>query len=403
MLRNFGWKFLAETLSRGLGLLFLVLLARSLGDKAFGLYSLPLATAGLLAVVLDPGSHSVLIRELARAPEREAEVLGAVVWVRGLCSGLFLLLVLLSWPLFAGEVGLGRMLAAACILLGQSWIDTQIAWLNASEAFRSEARLRLWLKLALLLPQMLVLWLSPGIDALLLAGALAHLAWLPVLAVQFYRRLALPRFDLKGIKVMLPQMLGFWLANLSWLLYLKLDLVMLPLLGRPAAELGWYQAAVRFYELAGLPGYLLSMSAYPRLSALGDRPIERQAQQNRLLGLSLALGSATAVLGWAGAPLLPLLLGASFAPSVQALQLMSLSIPAVCLNQSLFAVLGAAGRQGGTARATAGCLIANGLLNLWLIPAWGYLGAAFSTLIADALLCALLFWQLKRMAATQPK
>lgn len=397
LLQNFGWKTLAEGLSRALGLLFLILLARRLGEQGFGLYSLPLASAGLLAVLLDPGTHSLLIRELARESDaaRQATIWTHVLWIRAACSLLFLLLLAASGPLLGGT-SLGRLLPAGCMLLGQSWIDTQVAWLNARQAFRAEARLRFWLKLGLLLPQFFAIWLFPSIDGLLWAGALAHLAWLPVMAWQLRRGLPAPAaFSWASFRHLLHESMGFWLANLSWMLYLKLDLVMLPLLGRSAAELGWYQAAVRFYELLGLVGYLLSMAAFPRLAAEAADTAAFAANSRRLLKLTLALGCVSGLAGAALAPLLPLGLGPGFAPAVPALQLMSLGIPAVFLNLALFSVLGAAGYQGMTARATGGCLALNALLNLLLIPHGGYLAAAADTLAADYLLTALLVIQLQ--------
>lgn len=388
LLGHFGWKTLAEALSRGLSLLFLILLARRLGDTQYGLYSLPLASAGLFAVMLDPGSHGLLIRELARRPEREASLLAAVVGLRVVFSLGFLLLLLSSWLWLT--VSPWRLLAAGCMLLGQSWIDTQVAWLNGRQAFRDEARLRFWLKLGLLLPQMGVLLLAPSIDGLLWAGALAHLAWLPVLGWRLAPTLAKARFNLAEFTWLLREGLGFWLANLSWLLYAKLDLVMLPWLGRAAAELGWYQAAVRFYELLSLPGFLLSVAAYPSL-AQAHQPEQWRRQSVRLLRFELILGCLMAVTGSAVARLLPWLLGPDFTPTVAALEWMCLSIPAVCLNLGLFTLLGAAGKQRLTAWATGLSLACNAGLNLWLIPRSGYLGAAISTLVADLLLSALLW------------
>lgn len=396
LLGNFGWKTLAEGLSRGLGLLFVVLLARRLGDEAFGLYSLPLAAAGLLAVLLDPGCHTLLIRELARDPGREALLLRQVMRLRLLASGLFLLVLLLSWPLLAHSTSLSSLLAAGAMLTGQSWIDTRIAWHNAHGAFAAEARLRFWLKLGLLLPPLLTLWLLPKVEALLWAGALAHLVVLPLLRpLQRLARGAGAVAPDDRLQQVLRRAISFWLANLWFMLYLKLDLVLLPLLGRPAAELGWYQAGLRVYELQGLGGYLLSMAAFPGLSASHAAVPERR----RLLRLAGLLGLAVGLAGLPAALLLPWLLGPDFTPAVPALQILSLSVPAVYLNLALFAILAAAGKPGLTARATATCLGLNLLLNLYAIPRWGLLGAASTTLIADALLAGLLLLQLRRLPA----
>lgn len=388
LLRDFGWKTLAEGLSRILGLVFVVLLARSLGDEAFGLYSLPLALAGLLSVLLDFGSHSLIVRELARKPQQGDLILKHLVGLRLISSGVFVVILLACWPLFASQTSALRILSAGAILLGQSWIDTWIALLNAREQFRIEARLRFWLKLGLLLPQLLVLGLWPGIDSVLLAGAFAHLLFLPVIAMQL--KLTREPVQKSWLLRLFKDGFGFWLANVSFVLYLKLDLVLLPLLGRSSAELGWYQAAIRIYELLMLGGYLLSMAAFPKLSALAQEREQFWPKALRWLGLSAGLGVIVALLGYVLSPWLPMLLGPEFTPAVTSLQWLCLSIPAVYINLFGFNLLGALNRQNLTAWATGLCLALNLGLNLWLVPTQGHIGAAISTLCADVGLCLLL-------------
>ncbi len=393
LLKDFGWKTLAEGLSRCLSLLFVVLLARHLGDEAFGLYSQPLALAGLLSVLLDFGSHSLIVRELAREPEQGDTILKHLVGLRVLSSGLFTLSLLACWPVFNHQTTVLRILAAGGIWLGQSWIDTWIALLNARSAFRLEARLRFWLKLVLMLPQFLVLLIWPGIDSVLIAGAFTHLLIMPVIISQL--KLAPGAYQLSWFKRLLRDGFGFWLANVSFVLYLKLDLVLLPMLGRSAAELGWYQAAIRVYELLMLGGYLLSMAAFPKLSALAQGPDFWQ-KAPRWLGLSAVLGLGVGGVGYLLSPWLPLLLGPDFKPTVSSLQILSLSVPAVYLNLFSFNLLGALNKQNLTAWATGLCLALNLGLNLLLIPRLGHVGAAWSTLAADVGLSLMLIFLIVR-------
>lgn len=409
-LKKLGWKTLAEVGSRALSLLFFVALARLLGESAFGSYSIPLALAGLLAIFLDWGSNALMIRELARAPEQAPRLVFQVLALKLLASTSFGLALLITYLTLASPPPASWLLAAGVIWLGQAWLETLCAWLNAGQRFATEARLRLSYRLGVLLPQMLVLLLqhSSHPKQALVGPLLAAAAWSQLLLLPLGWRL-LQRFQLRlqvnwqGFGQLFQQGWGFWLANVSWLLYLKLDLAMLPLLGRPAAELGHYQAAVRFYELLGLVGYLVSMTLFPQLAQLALQPSAFWQAVRRYRPWALGAGVALATLGALLSPwLLPLLLGPGFAPAGQLLALLSLSAPFVLLNQIGFNLLGALGLQNRMALATALCLLLNACLNLWSIPHYGAWGAAASTLAADSLLC-LLITLLLHQASQSPK
>lgn len=400
-LRQLGWKTFGELLTRILSLGFFFVLARVLGDTYFGLYSWPLALAGFLSVILDPGSHSLLIREVARSPEQQTRILQNTLVLRGLASFAFLGLILLILPLnqlyqVYDEAPLA-LLAASLIMIGQSWLDTWSAWLNAHQEFKQEARIRFVLKVFVLIPPLICLWYKPSILCLLWSSALAHLLCLPLFVWSIRRHLhpglAVSRSEIHSYW---RQGLGFWMANISWILYLKLDLVMLPLLGRSPDELAWYQVAIRFYEIVCLGGYLLSMTLFPRLSALADQKQAFEQLTRQSLKLTSLAGCLAAVSAAVLSFVLPMALGSNYAPVVSLCHWLCWSIPLVYLNLVLFNVLGAQHQQQKTAYATTLCLLFNGLCNLYAIPRWGAQGAAISTLLADSILCLSLLFFLHR-------
>ncbi|MGV3526495.1 MAG: oligosaccharide flippase family protein [Candidatus Sericytochromatia bacterium] len=406
-LSNLVWKFGAEGLSRGLALVLVLLLTRLLGPEAFGAYSLPLAQAATLVLLLDWGINALIVRELAphaeatAPPSAHADAdLRALLWLKIASSALYLV-VLLGGVLWLPE-GL-RLGAAGLIWLAQSWLDTGVAWLNARQAFRHELGLRTLFKLLTTLPLIaLLLWrpLPDLIDALLWTGAGTHLLALGAVALLGLRRsqrlgqTLLPERD--RLLRLAQQAWHFGLANVFWLLYLKADLLMLGAL-RSEAELGWYQGALRLYELQGLAGYLISMALYPLLArevghAERFAPLVKRALM-ATAGAGLLCGAGGVLLGpW----LAPALLGTSFARSGQLLAILSLGMPAVFVNLLGFNLLGVWGRQRALAWATGACLAFNLLLNAAWIPRWGGLGAAWSTVLADGLLCVIWLFLTRR-------
>jgi O-antigen/teichoic acid export membrane protein len=101
-------------------------------------------------------------------------------------------------------------------------------------------------------------------------------------------------------------------------------------------------------------------------------------------------GAAAGIALYAASPLIPVLLGTSFGPSVQALRWLSL-MPLIQGTHYLFgdALMGA-GKQAIRSGFQLGTAGVNIILNLALIPMWSWRGAAIASLISEFLLAVAL-------------
>ncbi len=389
-----GWKTLAEVGTRLIGLLFFIWIARQLGDQQYGRYSYPLALAALWAVLLDWGQNALMIRDLGRQDFARRPFLQRVLVLKLAASTLFFSCFLLTCWLSGHSLPTHWLIAAALFVLGQAWLDTLAAGLNSQHLFRIEARLKILQRLLLLLPQAAVLIFKPQISLLLWAAACGQIA--TVLLSWYLARKALSTasdlpqtsaLPTPSYRYLVQAGLSFWLANIAWLLYLKIDLVMLPSLGRPLVELGWYQAAIRCYEIFALAGYLVSAALFPLIAAKFKQSPPKSALLARrwlqLAGVAASLG----LLAWLLAPkVLVWTLGQEYLAAGQSLAILSLSIPFVFMNQIGFNLLAALNRQHRVAISTGLCLAFNICLNSFWIPQFGLFGAAWSTVLADLLL-----------------
>jgi O-antigen/teichoic acid export membrane protein len=403
------WKSVTELLSRAISLIFIFMTTHLLGDQGYGAFSLPLAWAGLWALTLDWGTQHLLIRELGeqKSPWTLIPQAMQLKLLATLTFGVGLALSARSLPQIPGHA----LAAAGLWSIAQSWNDSLFALLNAYERFQAEAVYRNLMRFVLLLPQVLVLYFVREVWTLLWVSALTqsvltlifygHVLW--QLRSAFQSPAALPwstllRFRVKPLLTLWRSGLAFWWFNVAWLVYLKLDLVMLPSLltasplpgVNPLQTLGWYQGAIRCYEVVALMGYILSMSLYPLWVRLPQE--KRPGFWLRLNGWLWPASLGVALMSYALAPVgLPLLLGATFQPAIGLFQILSLSLPFVIFNQIALHILSVQHRQQLTAMAATLCLILNGLLNFYFIPHYAATAAAWSTVAADILLSGLLF------------
>ena len=158
---------------------------------------------------------------------------------------------------------------------------------------------------------------------------------------------------------------------------------MLSHFGMSAAN-GIYTMAYRAIDLATMPASSMEAAAEPRMFQLGASSLKQTAAfGRRLLNRSVLVSGAAAVGMFVLAPLIPLLVGRGFAESVSALRWLCLIPVFRSIHGATGSVLTGAGLQRYRSVTQIIAAVGNFGLNLWLIPAHGWLGAAWASLVTD--------------------
>jgi O-antigen/teichoic acid export membrane protein len=380
------------TLTAGSAVLLLGLLTlagRFLTASDYGRFSYALALTTIIETLMDVGLTQVTTRTVARntngAPRFFQHVLGLkLIWV---ASGLTLLLILA--PILRSDAGLVRL----CYLMGissavRSYLLTTRGLLQGLHRFDIEAVIVVCDRLLLLLSGAVVLLAGHGLIGLALAFVGSRLTMLVV--VPFLLRPLVgsvrPRFDRTAWRDLqaaaLP--LGFFMIAVN--MYSYIDTVILGLM-RTDAEVGWYSASYRVYEgLTYLPSVLAAV-LIPRLShQYVHDPRSFRKQLVQAVVLSMALG---VVLGlgamFAAGSIMTLVFGAAYQPGIRSLQILGAGSVFVFGTWILYAAAIASNLDRRLLVTTLLGLTVNVLVNVALIPRFGIRGAAWATVIAEAL------------------
>jgi len=162
--------------------------------------------------------------------------------------------------------------------------------------------------------------------------------------------------------------------------------------------------AYRVIDVAAMPIRSIHAAAFPRFfrhgaEAGGLASTEHFAK--RLLRRTSVLGLAVAVCLFLGAPIIPLLVGKGFAPSVMALRWLCLIPFFRSFHLSAGDALAGAGRQSTRLVFQMVAAVGNLGMNLYLIPRFSWRGAALASLITDAglgvMLWVVLSWLKQRV------
>lgn len=389
ILQNTVWLFADRMVRAALTLVVSVWLARYLGAAGYGMYAYTFAIIGLFGNLATAGLEEIVVRDLVKSPERRSAIMGTT----------FLLKV--GFGILAGSFALGSVCLARP---GEPLVIQLTAIVAASFLFEPFQTLTLWFqsqtqsKYAVVAKSSILILINLGKIALLLTHAsIQAFAWAALVEsllvaaalVAIYRfkgnAIRLWRFSRAYAGSLLRECWPLALAGLVGSLYGRLDQLFIGgMLGNEA--IGLYSAAVRISEAWTLIPLAIITSTFPSLVAAQKQasPLY-QLRLQTLCNVITVLAIAVALpMTFLAKPLVTALFGAAYAPAGPVL--------AISIWGSVFIFMGMLQScwyvsEGLTRIAlirTLLCAGLNALLNLLLIPHYGFVGAACATALTHA-------------------
>lgn len=311
--------------------LIAVVVARTLGPEAFGVFAACLGASYALAVLAQLGLATWLLRELTSgaAPSsseanRKVVAAASLIALGSLALPVITAVVTTLIGTRSDVIGLAASLmlyagcAATCVTLE--------AALRARRAVGAVARLNIIEKTLLL--SAIGGWTATASHHLGFLG-LAYVACgvirlaLTVLAVR-KRGYAFERIGRADLVNAVRASAPFALAVSSMNITTRLDVILVGIVSATAA--GYYGVSERFVALLIFAPIIASSALYPHLRH--DSAADRSSPVRLLVILSAALTIPAALLA---RPIIALAFGAEFAPATHVMQIMLLSVPSVVL------------------------------------------------------------------------
>jgi O-antigen/teichoic acid export membrane protein len=378
-----------------------VLLWRHLGADHYGRFATMIVYVTLVGIIADLGLQTVFIRDASRDRTVFTRYLGNLLSARLLLS--LLALVILAAALRLLSPALFPYTLPAFVLLlttGYSSLLRAVFYIRGRlgyEAIAIVAESVLLLGLTIVAIEQRATW-----DAFLWVYAVSYLFTclfaFGVIRWRWRDRVTV-RLDPAFVRRLLAAGLPLALAFTVTTVYAQLDIVLLQLF-KNFQVVGWYSAANKYIDAVAWVPQSAMGAVFPALSLLaaGDRrrlvfAYEKSYKMLAILGLPLAVGlgvSADAVVHVTG----------GFEQSIPALRILAPSVALLFVNNAFIYTLTAINRQLDFSRLALFTLAVNLVLNLVLIPPYGYLGAAAASTITEVALFAGGWWLLRRHLAS---
>jgi O-antigen/teichoic acid export membrane protein len=382
----------------------LMVAGRLLPASEYGKFSFALALATIVETLMDIGLGPLTVRTVARDRDSAGSLFRHILGLKLVWVALGLTVLLVAAPLLRTDPAVIR----ACYLLGissaiRSYLLSVRGLLQGLNRFDLEAVTVVADRVLLLGLGTLALLGGFGLYGLSLAFVLARLLMFIVVTIIVTRVAgsAVPTFDRAIWRELqaaaLP--LGFFMITLN--LYTYIDTVILGIM-RTDAETGWYAASYRVYEGLMYAPSVMAAVLTPRFSYMFVHdPNALRSLFRRSLGASALLA---VVVGGGGMlvarPMVSLLYGPGYEPAVAPLQVLAGGSIFVFCTWILHAAAISSNLDRRLIATTAVGLATNVALNVLFIPRWGITGAAWATVVAEAVTVTLLFVLVQRRLRT---
>lgn len=386
--KNSSYLLTAQFLVKIVSFFYTVFLARVLGVDNFGLFTVALSYFSLISAVADFGISRYLIREIARGGKDISTLISNILILR--LTVIAVVFALFSLGMTFLDPNVDRVFLTLIALLS---IFPQSVALTIDGVFVAVNRIKLaafgliFLSVVTALLGVSLVYVgygAMGAAASLFFGELLYgfFMWFLLWREKIIFR---PTVETKILKEIIVGSLPYGLLGILGLLYFKIDTILLSYM-RGSFETGIYSIAYKFLEAIIFVPSAISTALFPILAKLHDsNPDHVKRIYYKGLWVMLFI-SLPILLGYV--LILPVIINfflPQYIESIFVLQILSLIIPLMFLHTpATVALLSTDKYIKEVIIISFGTLAFNLILNILLIPQFGYLAAAFITVLSEA-------------------
>ena len=402
MVRNAGWLMAGQGAAVGLQAVCFVSLAKLLGTTEYGVFAGAFAFTSVISWYAPMGTGTLFLRYVAGDREKHGPYFGnMLLWTISL--GLLFIVGLTAtanYALGAGSAKLVFLAAVANCLCGQLIVEIARVF-QAFERMRTTAALHLGVNALRTLTVVAMLLFLHHASALQWAIASTVVSLMATVAavVLAIREFGPPALDLALSKRHTAEGLGFSFAASTTSVYNDFDKAMLSHY-QMNEQNGVYAMAYRAVDFATMPIQAMRDATLPRIFQKGRSGIIEGAEYGMcFVPRALALGATVSALLFATAPLIPHIVGRGFSESVIVLRWLAIIPMLRGIHQMTGVILTGSGYQPARTATQVLAAVLNFCLNVYMIPHFGWRGAAWSSVATDATLAAMNFTMLQFLLA----
>ncbi len=411
--RNTSLLLVSQIISYLLSFFAVAYIARYLGAAGYGIISFAFAFATLFSVLADLGLQYLVVREVARDKSLASKYLANVnimkIILGAITFGLIALTInLMGSPQQTVYVVYIVSLSVVCSSLASTFYSI----FQAHERMEHQSLAQV-LSAALMLAGVVLAvkhhisiigfsWVYVFASVISLVYALGIFRWKFSSSPSWSRQKT--ALDWSFWKVTIKEALPFGLSSIFVTIFYWISSVMLSSM-KGVVEVGWYNAAFRMVLVLLYIPTALNIVIYPLMSRfhLSSQDALRLSYEKYfkyMLILAVPIGVGTTLLA---NRIILLIFGSQYSPSTIALQILVWAAAFIFVGSAFYQLLSATNNQRKGMVLAGMEMILNVILNLSLIPRYGYKGSAIATLATEGFALILGVWFCSSLGYPMPK
>ncbi|MBE9042421.1 flippase [Oscillatoriales cyanobacterium LEGE 11467] len=388
---SYFYAFLSES-TLALTFFFYSITGRILGPEKYESFAAAAALGAILSLFIQFGLPVLLQREVAANPE-EGSKLTLEFLVIEVLNSILVLIVLFPIAKILGFEGNG-LIVCYVVVLAEVCRAAKMTLRGVFKGFgwfRSES-IAVALERSLVYAlACLVLFLTQNL--IFVVATIAILRSIDIVALIYYLNGKVDiksSIDVNKLRQSLVLAYPFAVSGILWILYYQVDIVMLKGMA-PSGEAGFYSASYRIIEIfLALPRVVFQVifTRFARCHAHSPEQLPEQVYKANRLFITLVLPVCLGA-GFLQRTLVHLIFGDAFLPSIPSLAILIPSLGISMFGNLAYRFLQATGQEKSLPPLLLVTAVFNVILNAILIPHLGGVGAAYATLLSEAMLCFL--------------
>lgn len=399
--KNMSWLFISRILSGICGFIWTVLLTRYLGVNDYGIMSFAISFTGILAITMDLGISTHIIRHIATDFDSAPRYLGNAIPLKSVFSFLtFLLTLILLIIMHCDELTIQITLLFTIQTIFSSFTGLFNGSLQAVEEGKYQAIGNILLTILLLIFILLSIIGDFGLYGITISYFIANFVVVIFQYITVEKILSRPKFefDLEFCKKITLYSIPFALTSFFSIILYSVDMVMLTnMVGN--YENGIYSAAYKLISFLTLFYGVYSSVIFPVMSRFykNEKNLLVVSFEKSIKYLMLIMIPISFVTILYSNDIVVLFFGQEFSPTSSVLSILICTVPISFINGVCLNLLNSAHEEKYVTLTFLIATIFNVVTNFFIIPRYSYDGAAFTNILSDILIVILYFYSIHKL------
>ena len=366
---NMSWLFVSQIIASVCGFIWTIVIARYLGVNDYGVLGFAISFSGILAITMDLGVNSHVVREIATNYDLTPKYLGNAIPLKSLfVIGTFILTLIILILMKSNQLTITITLLFTIEMVFKTFIGLLNGSFQAYEEGKYQGIGNILLNIILLIFILISIFTDLGIFGITLSYVVANFIPLVYEYVIFTKKFAKPKFefDIDFCRTITMLALPFALSGIFYSIYYSVDTVMLSnIIGDYAT--GIYNASYKLISVLTVFYSVYTAVIYPVMSKFFKN-------DEKLLVVVL-----------------------EFNESSSALSILIWTVCLLFINGACGTLLNASHKEMTVTKVYFIAAVFNIVLNLFMIPHYSYVGAAISTVLSDLLILIISLYVIYRL------